>query len=99
MGKPFTVSGPGMLARVIQHENDHLNGVLFIDHMKLAGKMIQMNGIAISLQEYVDNWIKYLEAQYEFMTPLGSGKPRYGTNEDEKQKLMGLEALILDKVA
>jgi len=32
-GRPFTLDAEGMLARVIQHENDHLNGVLFIDHL------------------------------------------------------------------
>jgi peptide deformylase len=30
-GKPFTQEAAGLLARVIQHENDHLDGVLFID--------------------------------------------------------------------
>ena len=30
-GKPFTLEADGLLARVIQHEYDHLNGVLFID--------------------------------------------------------------------
>jgi peptide deformylase len=33
-GKPFTIKASDLLARVIQHENDHLNGVLFIDHME-----------------------------------------------------------------
>ena len=32
-GKRFTVRADGLLARVIQHENDHLNGVLFIDRI------------------------------------------------------------------
>jgi peptide deformylase len=32
-GKNFILSATGLLARVIQHENDHLNGVLFIDRM------------------------------------------------------------------
>lgn len=32
-GRSFTVDAHGMLARVIQHENDHLNGVLFIDRV------------------------------------------------------------------
>ncbi|HIV98539.1 MAG TPA: peptide deformylase [Candidatus Ornithospirochaeta avicola] len=32
-GKFFTLDAEGLLARVIQHENDHLNGVLFIDHL------------------------------------------------------------------
>lgn len=32
-GKPFTIDADGLLARVIQHEMDHLRGVLFIDHL------------------------------------------------------------------
>ena len=32
-GKPFTLKADGLLARVIQHENDHLHGKLFIDHL------------------------------------------------------------------
>jgi len=32
-GKVFTLTASGMLARVIQHEYDHLRGVLFIDRL------------------------------------------------------------------
>lgn len=32
-GKPFSLSTEGILARVIQHELDHLNGILFIDRI------------------------------------------------------------------
>jgi peptide deformylase len=32
-GKPIEIKGEGLLAAVIQHELDHLNGVLFIDHL------------------------------------------------------------------
>lgn len=32
-GRPFTLAAEGLLARVIQHELDHLNGVLFLDHL------------------------------------------------------------------
>ncbi|GII87469.1 peptide deformylase [Sphaerisporangium siamense] len=32
-GKPVTVRALGMLARVLQHEADHLDGVLFSDHL------------------------------------------------------------------
>lgn len=32
-GKSFTVKADGLYARVIQHENDHLNGKLYIDHL------------------------------------------------------------------
>ena len=30
-GKPFTLEADGLLARIIQHETDHLDGILFID--------------------------------------------------------------------
>ncbi len=30
----------GLLARIIQHEIDHLNGILFIDHLSVAKKML-----------------------------------------------------------
>ena len=32
-GKLFVVNTSGLLARVVQHEIDHLNGVLFIDYL------------------------------------------------------------------
>lgn len=33
-GKKITIKAWGLLARVFQHEVDHLNGKLFIDHLK-----------------------------------------------------------------
>jgi peptide deformylase len=32
-GKPFTMETSGLLARVIQHECDHLDGILFLDRL------------------------------------------------------------------
>jgi peptide deformylase len=32
-GRPFTLDAEDLLARVVQHEYDHLNGVLFIDRI------------------------------------------------------------------
>ncbi len=32
-GKPFQLEAEGLLSFCIQHEIDHLNGVLFVDHM------------------------------------------------------------------
>lgn len=32
-GRPISVEGSGLLARALQHEIDHLDGVLFIDHL------------------------------------------------------------------
>lgn len=31
-GKSFTYGGSGLVAQIFQHETDHLNGILFIDH-------------------------------------------------------------------
>lgn len=33
-GKAFKMGGSGLLAQIFQHETDHLNGILFIDHAK-----------------------------------------------------------------
>lgn len=33
-GKKFTRGGSGLLAQIFQHETDHLDGILFIDHGK-----------------------------------------------------------------
>ncbi len=37
-GRPFTLSAEEYLARVIQHEMDHLNGILFIDRVESKKK-------------------------------------------------------------
>jgi peptide deformylase len=37
-GKPITFRCGGLLARAVQHELDHLNGILFIDRMSPATK-------------------------------------------------------------
>ena len=33
LGRPIEVEGTGLLSRCLQHETDHLDGVLFIDRM------------------------------------------------------------------
>lgn len=33
-GKLFTMSGTGLLSQIFQHEIDHLDGILFVDHAK-----------------------------------------------------------------
>ena len=41
-GKPFELEADGLLAVAVQHENDHLDGVLMIDHMgALKKRMVQ----------------------------------------------------------
>ncbi|MEM6822220.1 MAG: peptide deformylase [Verrucomicrobiota bacterium] len=33
-GEPFSFESDGLLGRAVQHETDHLNGILFTDHMQ-----------------------------------------------------------------
>jgi peptide deformylase len=41
-GKPVEIEADGLLSRCIQHENDHLDGVLFIDRLSpLKRQMLQ----------------------------------------------------------
>lgn len=40
-GKPIKIRAKGLLARVIQHEMDHLNGTLFIDKAEKLYKIIE----------------------------------------------------------
>ena len=38
-GEPVEIEASGLLARALQHEVDHLNGILFIDRMSAATKV------------------------------------------------------------
>ena len=44
-GEPITVDGDGLLARCIQHEVDHLDGVLFIDRLDAEQRKAAMRAI------------------------------------------------------
>jgi peptide deformylase len=47
-GEPITVEGTGQLARCVQHETDHLDGVLFIDRLDSAQRKLAMKDIRAS---------------------------------------------------
>ena len=44
-GEPVTLAGAGHLARCVQHETDHLDGVLFIDRLDAAQRKLAMKEI------------------------------------------------------
>jgi peptide deformylase len=44
-GEPVTIEGTELLARCIQHETDHLDGVLFIDRMDTVQRKQAMKAI------------------------------------------------------
>jgi len=44
-GEPVTIEGSDLLARAIQHETDHLDGILFIDRLDEAARKAAMREI------------------------------------------------------
>jgi peptide deformylase len=44
-GEPVTIEGSELLARAIQHETDHLDGVLFLDRLDAANRKLAMKEI------------------------------------------------------
>lgn len=44
-GEPITVEGTQLLARALQHETDHLDGIVFIDRLSVENRKIAMKEI------------------------------------------------------
>jgi peptide deformylase len=44
-GEPITVEGSDLLARALQHETDHLDGVLFVDRLDREARKAAMRAI------------------------------------------------------
>ena len=44
-GEPVRIEGSDMLARAIQHETDHLDGVLFVDRLDREARKLAMKAI------------------------------------------------------
>lgn len=44
-GEPVTIEGTEMLARAVQHETDHLDGILFIDRMDREQRKLALKAI------------------------------------------------------
>ncbi|WP_346534901.1 peptide deformylase [Micromonospora sp. DPT] len=44
-GDPMQIVGTGLMARCVQHETDHLDGVLFVDRLDPAGRKEAMKAI------------------------------------------------------
>ena len=44
-GEPLVIEGSDMLARAVQHETDHLDGILFIDRLDRAQRKLALRAI------------------------------------------------------
>jgi peptide deformylase len=60
-GETIQIEAGGFLARAIQHEHDHLNGILFIDRMRSAAK-VALSSRLKRLQKETKRGIKHREA-------------------------------------
>jgi peptide deformylase len=60
-GGTIQIEAGGFLARAIQHEGDHLNGILFIDRMRSAAK-VALSSRLRRLQKETKRGIRHREA-------------------------------------
>lgn len=51
-GKYHSLEADGLLARVLLHEIDHLNGVLFVDHLSVIKRALLKSKLKKLLEEY-----------------------------------------------
>ncbi len=52
LGNESFIEASGVFAQVLQHEIDHLNGVLFIDHLDKLGKVLNEGKIKRMARQY-----------------------------------------------
>jgi peptide deformylase len=73
-GEPILIEGSELMARAIQHETDHLDGILFIDRLPKASRKVAMAEIRDS------DW--FLEASKDGKTPIVKVSPHntFGKN-------------------
>ena len=50
-GKEFRVKGEGLFARALQHEIDHLNGVLYIDYLDSLEELVRVSDRPSEVEE------------------------------------------------
>lgn len=55
-GQPITVRGTGVLARCLQHEVDHLDGVVFEDHLTIRDRRDLRRQHACVADDYPPRW-------------------------------------------
>ncbi|HVC33812.1 MAG TPA: peptide deformylase [Chloroflexota bacterium] len=49
-GKEFRIKAEGLLAQALQHENDHLDGVLFFDHLASTDELRRIERAAEAVE-------------------------------------------------
>jgi peptide deformylase len=60
-GEPVRIEGSHLLARAVQHEVDHLDGVLFVDRLEDAARAAALAEIAAAEWSGVQAWVPRVE--------------------------------------
>ncbi len=55
-GEPVSYSGDGMLARCLQHETDHLEGIVFADRLSKRARKTLLKEAARSSESFPADW-------------------------------------------
>ena len=55
-GQPVEVVGTGLLARCLQHETDHLNGIVFGDRLSNRARRDLYEQHALAAHLFPDDW-------------------------------------------
>jgi peptide deformylase len=55
-GEPITVRGTGVLARCLEHETDHLHGIVFEDHLTVEERRELRRQHAAAAADYPARW-------------------------------------------
>lgn len=50
-GREFRVKGEELFARALQHEIDHLNGVLYVDHLDSFDELVRVRDEPVEVEE------------------------------------------------
>ena len=73
-GEPITVEGTEFLARALQHETDHLNGILFIDKLSAEDRKLAMKETRES------DWFNYAAERGQTIQVKDSPHSIFGRN-------------------
>ncbi|MGW4463655.1 peptide deformylase [Micromonospora sp. NPDC004704] len=68
-GDPLQIVGTGLMARCVQHETDHLDGVLFLDRLSVEGRKEAMKAIRAA------DWYDAGAPPVIKTSPHGAGSP------------------------
>jgi len=78
-GRTIVLETDGLLSRAIQHETDHLNGILFIDRVSAAAKI----GMKRRLREAQEDWQDQISRGISPTKPKPRKKGEVDDDEDE----------------